>query len=179
MIDIDEFSNDFKFFKVLNKPGYGWIVHSLPGVVVLPIRFNSYYDSKKVSDIDVGLIHIYRDPLEIKSWEIPGGEIENKEDLVQAALRELCEETGYHANKVEKIGLFYETPGRQYHPHHVLIASNLLSSKKHGRLAEEEGIQDFRFFKLTEIDKMILMNKIISSPTITAIKILSLWLNTV
>ena len=38
----------------------------MPGVVVLPIRFNSYYDSKKVSDIDVGLIHIYRDPLEIK-----------------------------------------------------------------------------------------------------------------
>jgi len=169
MTDIDESSNDFRFFKVLNKPGYGWIVHSLPAVVVVPIRFNTYFDSKKVSDIDVGLIQVYRAPIEIFGWEIPGGGMENKESCEQAAIRELFEETGYQAEKIEKIGLFYEAPGRMYHPHHVLIASNPSSSMKQERLAEEEGIQDFRFFKIYEIDEMIIENKIISGPTITAL----------
>lgn len=44
-------------------------------------------------------------------WELPAGTLEAGEPAQKTAARELEEETGYRAARVEKLGEFYTTPG--------------------------------------------------------------------
>ena len=44
-------------------------------------------------------------------WALPGGFVEKGEQVVDAAPRELAEETGLHAGALELLGV-YDTPGR-------------------------------------------------------------------
>ena len=55
----------------------------------------------------------YRHPLGKIVYDIPGGAIEPGETPVQSALRELEEETGYTAEKIEWIGRFSRGPSSQ------------------------------------------------------------------
>jgi len=50
------------------------------------------------------LVGQYRYPLQQYSWEIPEGGCPENEDLLQAAQRELAEETGLRAEKWEMLG---------------------------------------------------------------------------
>ena len=65
-------------------------------------------------DGDVLLVEQYRVPLGRNCLELPAGLIgddaEGEDDLV-AAGRELEEETGYRAGKLEDLGAFYSSPG--------------------------------------------------------------------
>lgn len=44
-------------------------------------------------------------------WELPAGTLETKEPPHETAFRELIEETGYQAKKIELLTTFYTTPG--------------------------------------------------------------------
>jgi len=55
----------------------------------------------------------YRHPLGMVVYDIPGGAIEDDETPQEAALRELEEETGYTAEKLERIGRFSRGPSSQ------------------------------------------------------------------
>ena len=55
----------------------------------------------------------YRHPLKKIVYDMPGGAIENGEKPSQAALRELEEETGFTAEKLEWIGSFSRGPSSQ------------------------------------------------------------------
>ncbi len=65
-------------------------------------------------DGDVILVEQYRVPLGRNCIEFPAGLIGDHdagEDPIEAASRELEEETGYRANKLEIVGEFYSSPG--------------------------------------------------------------------
>lgn len=53
----------------------------------------------------------FRKPLERTSIEIPAGLIDEGETPLEAAKRELEEETGYQANEWKEVTSFYNTPG--------------------------------------------------------------------
>ncbi|MBX5328513.1 MAG: NUDIX hydrolase [Candidatus Bathyarchaeota archaeon] len=55
----------------------------------------------------------YRHPLRRIVYDVPGGAIENGETPLEAALRELEEETGFTAEKLEWIGRFSRGPSSQ------------------------------------------------------------------
>lgn len=57
------------------------------------------------------LINQFRKPLEKTIVEIPAGKLEKDEDPLDCANRELEEETGYKAVKLEFISSFYTSPG--------------------------------------------------------------------
>ena len=63
---------------------------------------------------DVLLVEQYRVPLERNCLELPAGLIgddsEGEQDLVTAG-RELEEETGYRASRLEDLGTFHSSPG--------------------------------------------------------------------
>jgi len=59
----------------------------------------------------VVLLRQFRKAVEEVLWEIPAGKLEKNEDPLICAKRELQEETGYTAEKWEKLCQFYTSPG--------------------------------------------------------------------
>src|SRR5438309_4537758 len=57
------------------------------------------------------LVRQYRLPAEKNLWELPAGRLDPGEKPLQAAKRELIEETGYRARKWSKLASFWVSPG--------------------------------------------------------------------
>jgi ADP-ribose pyrophosphatase len=57
--------------------------------------------------------------------ELPAGTLEKDEDPAVCAAREIREETGFAADKIEKIGDFYLAPGYSTEFMHVYLAQDL------------------------------------------------------
>lgn len=63
---------------------------------------------------EVILVEQYRVPIGRNCLELPAGLVGDEhegEDIAPAAIRELEEETGYRAGRVEQVGVFYSSPG--------------------------------------------------------------------
>ncbi len=69
---------------------------------------------------EVLLIKRKNDPFR-GQWALPGGFVDENEDLETAALRELQEETGIQLNRAQQIGAFGK-PGRDPRHHTVSVA---------------------------------------------------------
>lgn len=91
------------------------------------------------SEDNVILVRQFRQPVERVLLEIPAGAIEHGEQPIQSAIRELEEETGYIAGRMERIGGFYSSPGYSTEFLHLFIATEL----EHGpsRPQEDEIIE--------------------------------------
>ena len=77
------------------------IVEAPDAVVVLP----------RLDDHRVVLIRNRRYAVHDTLWELPAGTLEPGEDPAAAAPRELREETGYAAERIEPLTSFYPAPG--------------------------------------------------------------------
>src|SRR5437868_4590153 len=77
------------------------IVQHQGSAVVMPV------DEKK----RVLLVRQYRLPAKQYLWELPAGRVDPGETPLRAARRELKEETGYKAKTLEKLAVFYPSPG--------------------------------------------------------------------
>jgi ADP-ribose pyrophosphatase len=90
------------------------IVH--PGaVVILPV----------LNDGRFVLIRNFRYAVEQELLELPAGTLEQGEKPVDAAQRELEEETGYRAGKIESLTEFYMSPGILNERMHAFVAREL------------------------------------------------------
>ncbi|MDH3583561.1 MAG: NUDIX hydrolase [Phycisphaerae bacterium] len=58
-------------------------------------------------------------------WELPAGTLEAGEQPAACAARELQEETGYHAERIEPLCRFYSTPGICTEQMHAFLATGL------------------------------------------------------
>ena len=74
------------------------------------------------SEDNVLLVKQYRKPIERELLEIPAGGVDTGEGPLDAARRELEEETGYTAENLEKLGFFYTSPGFCTEEMHVFLA---------------------------------------------------------
>jgi len=71
------------------------------------------------------LVDQYRHPAGKVLLEIPAGCLEPGENPQETAIRELREETGYTASKIEKLGGFYLAPGYSIEYMHIFLVSQL------------------------------------------------------
>lgn len=71
------------------------------------------------------LIKQYRYAVDEVIYEIPAGKLEPDEDIAECASRELREETGYTAEKFNKLFEFYPTPGYSTETIYIYQAENL------------------------------------------------------
>jgi len=98
------------------------------------------------------LVKQHRKPIEEEILEVPAGLVEKGEDLEKAALRELEEETGYIAEKIQYLFGMYVSPGYCDEEIHLYFAQNLKKSAQN--LDDDEFIQ-FYEFTIEEVDDMI------------------------
>ncbi len=71
------------------------------------------------------LIKQYRYAVDEVIYEIPAGKLEPDEDIAECARRELREETGYTAEKFNKLFEFYPTPGYSTETIYIYQAEDL------------------------------------------------------
>src|SRR5438552_4323937 len=76
-------------------------------------------------DGTIALVRQYRHPCGKYLLEIPAGGIEAGESFEEAAVRELEEEIGYRAGKIEKLAEFYVSPGFLSEKMFVFLARDL------------------------------------------------------
>lgn len=88
-----------------------------PGsVVVVP-----FVDPDTVCLVDVVRVAVGRSLL-----ELPAGTLDREESLADAARRELLEETGYRAGRIEQVGGLWMSPGILRERMHLFVAHNLV-----------------------------------------------------
>lgn len=113
------------------------------------------------------LIKQCRYPTGTISWELPAGAIDPGETPLQAAQRELKEETGILANKWDYICQFPVGAGLTTNVGHIFTAEDLELTQDHRQ--EDEGIFDMRFFNGSQIIKMMSTGDFIDAPSIAAL----------
>jgi ADP-ribose pyrophosphatase len=139
------------------------VIHHSGSVVVLAVE-----DSGKAPRIL--LERQYRHAATQFLWELPAGRIDPGERELQAAKRELLEETGYAASKWRRILKFYASPGFVAETMAVYMATGLREGEAQ---PEEDEVIEIRMVPLAIAVDMVMKGTIRDAKTIASV----LWLD--
>ncbi|MFL6142249.1 MAG: NUDIX domain-containing protein [Labedaea sp.] len=141
-------------FGVVDKPGYA---------LVIP------WDGQRFM-----LVEQFRYPLGVRRWEFPQGTAPKRADVdaAELAARELREETGLIASRLDELGTLDVAPGMSSQRGRVFLATGLTE----GPPQREHEEQDMRcaWFGRAELDAMIRNSEITDSQSLAAYALLLL-----
>ena len=109
------------------------------------------------------LVRQFRLPAAKNLWELPAGKLDEGEKPLQAARRELKEETGYKAKNWKRLAGFWPSPGYVGEHMTIYLATGLTAGEP--QPMEDERIE-CRWFTRQELDGMIRDGKIEDGKTI-------------
>ena len=115
---------------------------------------------------NVLLVRQYRKPVEKVLLEIPAGLVEQGEKPLDCARRELEEETGFSAERWEKLGFFYTSPGFCTEDMHLYLATGLSPAKRDADY--DENIEMVRV-PLTTIPELIASGEMCDAKSIAGL----------
>jgi ADP-ribose pyrophosphatase len=131
------------------------IAHS-GSVVVMPV----------LDDGKIVLIRQYRYAARQYLWELVAGRIDPGENVKQAAVRELIEETGLRAKRMRQFLEFWPSPGFLEEKMFVLLAQGVTQGEAH---PEEDERIEARAFSRAELKKMLQNGTLRDAKTISSL----------
>lgn len=118
------------------------------------------------NDPQIMLLKQYRYAVDGYLYEIPAGKLEEGEDPHACAVRELCEETGCSAQRIEHMFTTYTTPGFTDEQIHTFMAVGLTRGEPH---AEKDEFFEIQTVTLSRALHMIQQGDIRDAKTALAI----------
>ncbi|HWR17666.1 MAG TPA: NUDIX hydrolase [Terriglobales bacterium] len=148
------------------------IVRHSGSVVMMAVENSSLLSRSKTKpkgEPRVLLVRQYRYTANDFIWELPAGRIDEGEDELPAAKRELIEETGFTADRWKRVLYFFVSPGFLDETMAVYLAEGLRPGQAK---PEEDEFIGKRFFPLSQAVRMVMKGAIRDAKTIASL----LWL---
>lgn len=115
---------------------------------------------------EIVMIRQFRKPADEVLWELPAGTLEEGEDLVSCARRELEEEAGYYPRKIKKLITFFSTPGFCNEKLTLFLAEDL---EKKNKNEDADEFIEVELIKQDEALRLVKENVIKDAKTIIGI----------
>ena len=112
------------------------------------------------------LIEHYRFITDTTGWEIPAGAIDPGEDRAAAAARELREESGCAADRLEYLGKYHPTNGTSNQTFHIFIGHG---AREIGAITDTNEVLRAQWFDPENVWSMLEQNQILDGLSITAL----------
>lgn len=111
---------------------------------------------------EVIFVNQFRYALDRVTLEVPAGKLEKGEDPMEAALRELSEETGVRAEHIEPLDALYTSPALIDEIIYMYIATGISQGEQH--LDDDEFVNVVKI-PLNEAIDMVMSGKILDAKT--------------
>lgn len=135
------------------------------------LRYTHYYSSDVVVVVPfldterVVMIKQYRYPLDKVMLEFPAGHVEKGESRFATARRELKEETGYTARRIEHVYDYHPSVSKSRQTVHVFRATGLADGITNHDSTEDINV---KVVKLRDLERMIAGQKVENAGTLVA-----------
>lgn len=135
---------------------YREIVEHSGGVAIIPVDENG----------NVWCVRQYRYAFKEHLLEVPAGKLNEGEDPLDCAKRELSEETGFTADQYTYLGELLPSPGYCKETLYLYLATGLTAGKSH---LDEGEFLDVERHTLAELSDMVMRNELTDAKTAMAV----------
>jgi len=112
------------------------------------------------------LVRQYRHPIGQTLWEVPAGLLEKGESPEEAIRREIEEEVGRRAGEIERLAVFYPTPGFCDEVLHLFRATRLVETPLR---PDDDEVLEVKWFALDEAREMLRAGEVRDAKTLIAL----------
>jgi ADP-ribose pyrophosphatase len=125
-----------------------------------------FLDPPGGADPQVVLIRQFRHAADGYIWEVPAGRLDGGEPPESCAARELEEETGMRARRLERLTTIYTTPGFTDERIHLFLADGLEPGAEH---READEFMELHTLRWSQVLRMIELGEIVDGKTLVSL----------
>jgi ADP-ribose pyrophosphatase len=125
-----------------------------------------FLDSPGVADPRVVLIRQFRHAADGFIWEVPAGRLDGGESPESCAERELEEETGMRARRLERLTTIYTTPGFTDERIHLFMAEGLEPGAEH---READEFMELHTLRWSEVMRLVSAGAVTDAKTLVCL----------